>query len=197
MRNLWLVPAVMLTASAALASGEPHAHDGFFLRLQAGPAYLHTSNDDFDLTVKGWGGALNVEIGAALARNFILYGKLFGVAAPNPDLKLGDLTLEDAEDVSLSQGALGVGATYYFMPINLYVSGAISATSLSLDTDDETGETEVGPGLHLGVGKEWWVGDQWGVGVGAEVALARVSEQDLDSKWGVGSFLILFSATYN
>ncbi|HET9451379.1 MAG TPA: outer membrane beta-barrel protein [Aggregicoccus sp.] len=197
MRHLWMVPAALLTASAALASGEPHTHDGFYLRLQAGPGGVRANNGDEDLTLKGLGGGLNVEIGGALARNFILYGKLFGASVPSPDLKLGGVTFEDVEDVNLGVGAVGVGATYYFMPVNLYVSAAISAAQLSLETADERGETKVGPGLHLGLGKEWWVGEQWGLGVGAELALARVEDKNVDSSWNTGTLLVLFSATFN
>ena len=198
MRHLWTLPALLLSASAALASGDARTHDGFYLRLQGGPGGVRTSNEGEDVALKGAGGGLNVEIGGALTRNFILYGKLFGASVPSPDLEFGDITIEDpGTDVTLGVGAVGVGVTYYFMPVNLYVSGAVSASQLSLEVDDERGETEVGPGLHLGLGKEWWVGDQWGLGVGAELALARVDEQDADTRWGVGTLLLMFSATFN
>lgn len=198
MRYLWTVPALLLCASAALASGDARTHDGFYLRLQGGPGGVRSSNADEDISVKGAGGGLNIEIGGALTENFILYGKLFGASVPSPDLQVGGITFEDVgNDVNLGVGAVGAGVTYYFMPVNLYVSAAVSASQLSLEADDERGETEVGPGLHLGVGKEWWVGDQWGLGVGAELALARVDEQGGNTRWNVGTLLVMFSATFN
>jgi hypothetical protein len=198
MRHAWILPLLLLSASGALASGAARTHDGFYLRLQGGPGGMSAKNDDVDLELKGAGGGLNVEIGGALTENFILYGKLFGVSVPSPDVKLGGITFEDVgNDTRLGMGAVGAGVTYYFMPINLYVSGAVSATQLTLETDGERGETNAGPGFHLGVGKEWWVGSQWGLGVGAELALTHVSEKDSDSDWNVGSVLLLFSATFN
>jgi hypothetical protein len=184
MRHLWTVPAILLCASAAFASGDARTHDGFFLRLQGGPGWMRASNGDDDVALKGGGGAFNFEIGGALTRNFILYGKLFGAGVAEPDLELGDITIEDpGEDVTLGLGAVGAGVTYYFMPVNLYVSGAISAAQLTLDLDGERGETDVGPGLHLGVG--------------AELALARAKDPDTDSSFNVASGFVFFSATYN
>ena len=64
MRHLWTVPAILLCASAAFASGDARTHDGFFLRLQGGPGWMRASNGDDDVALKGGGGAFNFEIGA-------------------------------------------------------------------------------------------------------------------------------------
>jgi hypothetical protein len=197
MSRSWLPLLSLLIATSAGASGAARTHDGFFLRLQGGVGGTSASQDE--LTLKGGSGALNVEIGGALTENFILYGKLFGTGTPDPDLEVGDITFEgNNSDLSLNFGALGAGVSYYFMPVNLYVSGAVSLTSLGLTEDgDEVGDTGQGLGLHLGVGKEWWVSDQWGLGLGAELALSRVNGAENTDDWGVGSVVLLFSATFN
>ena len=191
-----LLASLLLASGAAQASGAAHTHDGFYLRLQTGFGGTSASNDD--ITLKGGSGALNVEIGGALARNFILYGKLFGTGTPNPDVKIGGITFETDNDLNGNFGALGIGVTYYFMPVNLYISGALSATSLSLTQDgDEIGDPGNGGGLHLGIGKEWWVSAQWGLGIGAELALTHVKGDNDTKDWNAGSFVLLFSATLN
>ena len=202
MSRLWpaLPLLLLLSATTARASGAPHTHDGFYLRLQAGVGGTR-ANQRRDLTLKGGSGAVNVEIGGALARNFILYGKLFGTGTPGPDFEVGDVTLENEDDdVNLSFGGFGVGATYYFMPVNLYVS----ARHLRHQHQPHprrgraAAAASVGGGLHLGVGKEWWVGDQWGLGVGAELALTRAdSDDETSGDWEAGSIALFFSATFN
>ncbi|QSQ20341.1 outer membrane beta-barrel protein [Pyxidicoccus parkwayensis] len=200
----WIVSAaVLLCATAASARDRDndgsHEHDGFYLRLQLGGGYTRAEVVGDDLAIKGGGAGVNAEIGAALTRNFILYGKLFGTSAPNPDIEVGDLTIEgNNDDVSQNYGALGVGVTYYIMPANVYLSGAVSFAQLSVKDDGETvAETDLGGGLHLGIGKEWWVSDNWGLGIGAELALGRVPEKNDSAKWNVVNGMVFLSATFN
>ncbi|WP_224369540.1 outer membrane beta-barrel protein [Hyalangium versicolor] len=194
MQKTWILAAVIFTASTATAS--PETHDGIYLRLQTGLGYTSASNDAF--TLKGGSGGLNVELGFALFRNFIIAGKLFGTTTPSPDLKIGGVTFEnDDEDLRSNFGAAGVGLTYYIMPANVYLSGALTVTKLGLVRNDENlGETKTGQGLHFGIGKEWWLADEWGLGLGAELALARVPDES-DTTWKAVSALVLLSVTYN
>ncbi|SEM14440.1 Outer membrane protein beta-barrel domain-containing protein [Stigmatella aurantiaca] len=200
MRNSWIFAAVLLTATLASAQNDEgrHTHDGFFLRLQLGGGYNHADATSVDLKLKGGAAGLNAEIGGAVTRNFILYGKLSGSAAPGPDIEAGAGLIRGDDDVSLNFSAIGLGASYYLMPSNFYVSGALSFTQLSISVDGETlGETDLGGALHLGLGKEWWVSDNWGLGLGAEVMFGRIRSDDTDDDWNTASVMIMFSATYN
>ncbi len=203
MRHTWVFAAVLLTASAAVAQDDEnrtgfHKHDGFYLRLQLGGGYNYADAANEDVAVKGGAFGLNLEIGYAILENFILYGKLYGTSVSNPDIEIGDVTVEGTDDdVSSNFSALGVGATYYIMPANIYVSGAISASQLSITEDGDTiAETDSGPALHLGVGKEWWVSRNWGLGLGAELALGRI-RSDNDDDWNVTSATLFLSGTFN
>lgn len=55
--------------------------------------------------------------------------------------------------------------SYYFMPLNVYVTGAVGLDWMSVafdeaDGDDRNGTTpDAGPGINLDVGKEWRVGN--------------------------------------
>lgn len=203
----WIFSAVLLSATAASARDDGrdgrdgwHEHDGFYLRLQVGGGYTRASVLDEDLAIKGGGAGINAEIGGALTRNLILYGKLFGTSAPNPDIEVGDITVEGRdESVSHNYGAVGVGLTYYLMPANVYLSGALAFGQLSITQDgDDVAETDVGGSLHLGIGKEWWVSKNWGLGVGAELALGRVPEKNNDDvRWNVVNGMVFLSATFN
>jgi hypothetical protein len=200
MRNMWIFAAVLLTAPLAYAQRDEgrHAHDGFFLRLQLGGGYSHADAVEADLKLKGGAAAFNVEVGGAPARNFILYGKLWGAGAPGPDIEAGEGTIRGDDDVTLNFSAIGAGASYYLMPSNFYVSGAVSFSQLSISIDGErVGETDPGLGLHLGLGKEWWVSDNWGLGVGAEVMFGRIRSEDSIDDWNVANVSVLFSATFN
>jgi hypothetical protein len=205
MRHTWVFAAMLLTASAAVAQDDEnntgfHKHDGFYLRLQLGAGYNHASADsaDGDVAIKGVSGGLNLELGYAILENFILYGKLHGTSVTNPDLELNGETFEGDEFDGLASNfsSLGVGATYYFMPVNVYVSAAIATSQLTIsqDGDDFVG-TDSGPALHLGVGKEWWVSRNWGIGVGGELALARLPDDEDD--WNIVNFTIFLSGTFN
>ena len=207
MRHTWILAAVLLTASVASArerryrggNDGRHEHDGFYLRLQVGGGYSHANLAGEDFAVKGGAAAINAEFGGAVARNLILFGKLYGTSASNPDIEIGDITFEDRNsDASMNIGALGGGVTYYIMPANVYLSGALSFSQLTVREEGITrAETDLGGALHLGLGKEWWVSDDWGLGIGAEFAFARIPEQDDIEKWNVVNGMIFFSATFN
>jgi len=202
MRYPSIIAALLFTATAASAQEyDEHVHDGFYLRLQVGGGYLRAKAADVspDLVVKGGSGNINAEVGFALVNNFILFAKFYGASAPNPSLQLGDLTIEGQnEDVSQNYGAVGLGLTYYFMPANIYLSGAITYTQLSISENGEkVAESDVGGGLHLGVGKEWWVSKNWGLGIGAELALGRILNESTHDNWNVTHLSLVFSATYN
>lgn len=208
MRHTWLIAAVLLTATVASAQSRRargdsrdgwHEHDGFYLRLQLGGGYTRASLIGEDLAIKGGAAGLNAEFGGAITRNLILFGKLYGTSAPNPDIELGDITIEGQTDgASQNIGALGGGITYYIMPANVYLSGALSFAQLSIDEDGETvAETDLGGALHLGLGKEWWVSANWGLGIGAELAVGRIPEKEGDERWNVVNAMVFFSATFN
>lgn len=203
MRHTWVFAAVLLTASAAAAQDDEnrtgfHKHDGFYLRLQLGGGYNQADAVGEDLAIKGGAIGFNLELGYAIVENFILHGRLGGTSVASPDIELGDVTVEGTDDdVSSVFSGLGVGATYYFMPVNVYVTGALTASALAIQEDGETlTDTDLGPALHLGVGKEWWVSRNWGIGVGAEVVFGRIRSEGNDD-WDVTSGIVFLSGTFN
>lgn len=204
-------PAPGAGYAAQTPAGAPdpyrHGHDGFFLRLSIGPGHLSTSADaSMDLSVSGGGIGLSVAIGGAIARNLVLYGDLYGTGAPRPNVRIGDDEAGASEDVSLSFGGLGIGVAYFLMPANVYLSASLGLVTASLESDAETftDEVKAGPGVNVMIGKEFWVGDELGIGFAGQLQLGSssgsvifdpgTSEEVTLGTFGAG---VHFSATYN
>ena len=106
---------------------------------------------------------------------------------------------------SLGSDLLGLGLTYYFMPINPYLTAVLGAGWLTLDIDGDdvdTRGTDAGFGFNFDVGKEWWVSDNWGLGLAGRFVLVsgtttNEDNNDVKSAFGLVAFAVLFSATYN
>jgi hypothetical protein len=65
--------------------------------------------------------------------------------------------------------------------------------------DDQSDSSEVGFGVDLDLGKEWWIDDNWGIGLALRLSLSAVpASEDIarDAMFGSGFVALLFSATY-
>lgn len=175
-----------------------HRHDSFFLRLWIGPAYTSMKLEDADVEVSGGGGSFGIAVGTAVQENLIIFGQLFDDIAMNPTIKMGGAELETSD---VNAGVIGVGAglAYYIMPANVYVSGALTYTQISVQQDgQEIGESEFGPGFSLMIGKEWWVSNNWGVGGALQLFGGRMKDKgDGAPTWQTTAAALVFSATYN
>lgn len=174
---------------------ETHGHQGFFLRLQIGPggSTVWKNHEDFS----GFGLGMGLAIGGSVVRNLALHVDLQTSWLLSPSRELDG---QDANfDANIALQSLGLGVTYHFVPINFFASASFGIGRLAFET--EAGETkETGPGftLNLVVGKEWWVGADWGIGVAAQVVYMNVEDytQDAD-RLDAMAINILFTATYN
>lgn len=194
--------AVLSTSNPAQAQsprGGVHTHDGFFLQMDLGAGGMSTSAEQGGIEVEASGGAgqFSIGLGGALTPNLILAGQLWGTSMPDPSVEVNGSDLGDA-DATVSLSGIGVQLVYYFMPLNLYVSATPSITQLTFDDGDVSEDSETGFGLKLAVGKEWWVSDNWAVGVNGQFAFSsNDSEVEGEPSWGTRWFGVAFSATYN
>jgi hypothetical protein len=176
-----------------------YVHDGFYLRLNAGIGGTVFQASDVDLKVSGVGGMLSIAAGGAIAPNLILYGEFLADISGNPDVKLGNTSF-NTDGISAGVIGLGGGVAYYFMPVNIYISATVSAARLSVsDSDGEIAHSPWGIGGSVMVGKEWWVSDNWGLGVALHLYGGRINDtvMDTDVTWSFGAIALAFSATYN
>ena len=178
-----------------------HKHDGFYLRLTTGigGATSIEETEVGELSFSGMSGHTTIGIGYAVVENLILNLDIFTNL-------VRDSTVEFAEDIGqaateLTISNIGVGATYYIMPTNVYLAGSIALASGTLRSDWRITELDVGYGINVAVGKEWWVSDNWGIGVAGQLFHTVLPDENLitgevfDRK--TTSIGIVFSATFN
>ncbi len=197
---LGAVAALIATAAQAQQAPGVHQHDGFFLRLDAGLGYLESKETvaGTEAKVSGGGGEFGLAIGGALTENLILGGHLFALVASNPTVSNGGVS-SSTSDSSWGLVGLGPQLTYYFMPANVYLSGTLALTRVTAKQGGADANSEYGGGLQLAVGKEWWVSDNWGLGVAGQLfgstnKANSSSNAPTLSTWGAA---VAFSATYN
>jgi hypothetical protein len=118
--------------------------------------------------------------------------------AVSPKLKIGGDEFKTKDDVSAGVVGVGGGVIYYFEPINLYVSLALLADRLQIqDGSDDVASTDRGLGIDVMVGKEWWVSDEWGLGIAGAFRHSSMKDQHDGPTWTSDSFNVAFSATFN
>ena len=204
-----------LGALATLASAEPRMHDGFFLSISPGIAFGESKADLFEaagswdnITYSGPGGILDFKIGGAIAPNLILSGDFIGRSVSGPKAQSVGGTEDLDDDVVLADGTLGLGLTYYVMPANIFFSGTVGVGRFVLTNptddadDDESIETNPGLSIHAKIGKEFWVSDNWGLGVAAGYGWLGAkrdesSDADFNGEYSSHKFYVLFNTTFN
>jgi len=167
--------------------------------MDGGFGYFNASlSSNADVTLKGPLASLGISVGGSLSAHWALAGRLWFVGAPNPTVQSGSFSYQ-GEDSSVGLGALGPELTYYFMPSNLYLSGALGLSTLSMTVNGTQGTTQVGVAGQFSVGKEWWVGESWGLGIAGQLSASanRDSDQASSPTWGAWTGALVFTATYN
>ncbi|NNE09536.1 MAG: hypothetical protein HKN20_13325 [Gemmatimonadetes bacterium] len=188
--------ALFLFAGSVGAS--PNSHDGgFFLRLSGGFA---VASSEFEhgsdlIELDGAGGDMNVAIGGVIAPGLAIHGTLFGWFLTEPEIAMEGET--GTLDSDLSLAAIGGGFTYYVEPANVYFSVSAGAGELSIETDNVTITSDTGFAMDAAVGKEWWTGDNWGLGVAGHFGYHSIPDGDFDDNWTGASFGVRFTATRN
>jgi hypothetical protein len=194
----------LLLSGATFAGPAPNTHDGFLLRMTAGFGGASTKAEEGsnELKMDGPAGYFELAIGGMVSNSLALHGTLFGWSIEDPHGELSDATdsIEGDLNGTLSLGALGVGITNYFDPSNLYLSATIGVGGLNLDIDGlGDADSDAGFAAEILLGKEWWVGDNWGIGLAGLFGFHSIAsgDPDLDANSNGGNFAILFSATFN
>jgi hypothetical protein len=175
-------------------SGGRYSHEGFFLRLQIGPGGSTISREDEKYSGIGLG--MGLAIGGSVVPDLALHVDLQTTWMLSPSATING---DDVDfDANIGLQSLGLGVTYYFMPLDFFLSGSLGIGRLAFETDSgQTKETSVGLALDAMAGKEWWVGADWGIGVAAQFLFMRVKDYTDDAGMNAFAVNILFTATYN
>lgn len=182
------------------ANAEENKHDGFFLRLAPGLGVMSTSEkfgvDKYEYS--GTSGLFNFAIGGAISENFIVHLDISAASISEPQLKINGQSVNNTTD-DHATSLLGIGLTYYF-PSNIYLTGAVGRANTELRANGNTYRTDDGYGFNLMLGKEWWVSENWGLGVAGQWLYTKCPDKPYagtapDVK--ASSIGVMFSATYN
>lgn len=199
-----------------------HNHDGFYLRMSFGVGYMHdnfryeTSSASLptvgsDLKLSGGAVAFDVLVGGTPAAGLVFGGGILGAVAPNPNVTSGGVSAPYRVDLNLVMVA-GFVDWYPNSRDGFHLQGlagiaGVSTTDSNGDNIRGTNRNPAGIGLGLGVGYEWWIGNQWSMGVLGRVlyAHATVTDTYIDGsgmydeteKHSVIAPAVLFTATYH
>ena len=179
-----------------------HKHDGFYLRLTTGigGATSIEKAEGIEFNISGISGHSTIGIGYAVAENLIINLDIFTSLVRDPIVEINGEEIVEA-DAELSITNIGVGAAYYIMPTNVYLASSIALANGTLRSDWGKTESDAGYGINVAVGKEWWVSDNWGIGVAGQLFHTVLSDENLItgevSDLKTTSIGIVFSATFN
>jgi hypothetical protein len=195
----WSVPA---------ANRGAERHDGFMLRMvmafgasNMSESFETPSLGDNSFEYSGFSLGLSLDLGASPIDDLVIHARFADLVNPSPSISMNGDDLGEAEDLSVIASMFGVGVTYYFMPINFYLTGAIGPSWISISdrTTDERQSSDLGFGLNVDIGKEWWVSDNWGLGAAGRFWLTTLEHQSDSSvpiDYTLLGFGVAFSATY-
>ena len=206
-RSLLALLLVLPAAAHARPGNDAREHDAgaFFMRLSAGFGFGSAAFDDSEETTRsGLAGMGSFAFGGTVGRNIALHADLFGLSLFEPTLSKNGEDLGDLDSTVVRLGALGLGATFYVMPANLYIGGSIGVGVGSIEARARAGglsisfqeDTDPGLAVNLMLGKEWWVARKWGLGVALQGVFAAL-ETDAGEGLAVFGVGVLFSATMN
>lgn len=178
-----------------------HEHDGIMLRLNAGGGAGSASekrgtvNTHFDGAI----GSFSLDVGTTAAENLMLQLRIAESSMRDPSLRRGNLDLVP-DNASIAAGFFGPGATYYLMPANVYFTAALGVSWVRVrgPADERSHNTDTGLGLHVDIGKEWWIDPQWGIGAAVRLWYTRLSDNDAGERieYQFAGGALMFSATY-
>ena len=184
-----------------LGSGAMRHDQGIFVRPQIGFGNLagEIKADGGTQTVNGLASSFGLSVGGVVSEGLVLHGTLGVSSIPGAKVD-GGAPITTEQDRNFSVTSLGFGMTYY-TPDNLWFSAGLAPHVMSLSTSSSTCDTtdcpqdttteDFGLGLRAGIGYEWWVSDDWAIGLGVEGFGAGGSDI---STYGMNT---MFTATFN
>jgi hypothetical protein len=216
-RVCWVAVALALFGRSATAqeataepavkkSSLPHTHDGFYLQLSLGGGYAHDDlkyssflGGDITGTGEGASGMFDVRAGWSLKPGLIVGGGLFIEQVASPKVTI------EGQDVSTD---VSVGIFTLFGPLidwypsaggGFHLGGALGAARLTMKNkqDEKLDNQPVGGGGIFFIGYDFWIGDEWSLGVELRSTGASMNDGDTNVRHTWGSGGILATLVYN
>jgi hypothetical protein len=176
MSKRWWVSALLgLSAMAAtgVAAAEPRMHDGFYFRGATGLGYTSTSLSLSpavagvpDQSLGGVSIGFDAWFGGSPIPGLAIGGGLTGYDVPSPTLKSGGMSASADGHMTLSIVALF--GDYYFNPnqgLHLEALAGFGVLGRTYGNGETSNNDPSGLALGIGFGNDWWVSDEWSIGV--------------------------------
>ena len=203
----------VVTFAGAAKAGEDHRHDGLYLRLGGGVAYVVDSLSGTisvpvvnlslkaETTPKGFGGATELAVGYAVADGLVLGGGLYSVwfspSAPSVTGTALGATASVSQRVDFDASSFHVVGPFidgypdpdggFHLQGGLgfgWVSmGGARFPQLGATTVTSNDTSASGFGAMLGLGYEWWVSSAFGLGLSARLTMGFLSGNDANVDW--------------
>lgn len=204
MKKALTVSPIMVIAIVALANplsafAQGRTHTGFYLSMQAGPAwgYINGNNNmQNSIKVTGPAVAFDLQIGGTIQENLILHGVIGIKSIYGPEIN----TITVSKDYSFDEFIMGVGSTYY-LNHNFFFTGNIGLGNFSFSDESTNTSYDTGTGFsyQLKAGKEWWIAARWGLGVAFEYGGTRTKDtkNGYEESFQSHRYSLRFTATLN
>ncbi len=184
-----------------------HTHDGFYFRTGFGLGYgnVVTTAEDVDgkLTFSGGGWLFDLLFGGTIANTVALGAGFVTMELTDPQATAAD----GSETVSLGETDGGLGLVNFGPFVDVFfgphsgghVGGMLGFGSIGLE--DENEDPSSGLGVAVFGGYDFWVSDQWALGVNLRYMYLRGKREFSDSNITLidrsNSFGVMFSALYH
>lgn len=201
-------------AFSAIVFAEPYVHDGFYMNFKAGLGYMDLQSDKTDYSYVDLKSSLSqslaFKLGGAVNPHLAIVGTM-SLSVATGEVKTRNVYYSDKSDAMLLSLILGPGIVFYPVQGGVMDNFFIGATFglgicgidldgayLSWDGEDgrTSSNTATGFGVSLEIGKEWWVGNNWSLGV--DLVYTYVSGDDVDYdglEWKSNAIQLRFTIT--
>lgn len=199
---LFISALLAAPAWAQDTDSKAHRHLGFYLHVDSSVDAYHSQATGSSLVLSGAALSVNLAVGGALFENFILAARFWVTDPLSIHTSNGDPFGLTNSNSQFSGFGAGLEAKYYFMPINLFISGMVGLGSIALSNPAPSGPTPVGSNsagaiIQLSFGKEWWVARHVGVGVAAQASYVPCYDANLPGTWNYLAGGLALTGTYN
>ena len=174
MSNRWWVSTFLglsVAACAGSAFADPKTHDGFYFRGATGLGYFKSSlsvsgTPAPDISYSGLDVGFDAWFGGSPIPGLAIGGGITTYDVPSPSVKSGGSSASANGHLMLD--IVGVFGDYYFDPTKGMHAEALLGYGI-LSAQDNNGNSSsndpTGLALGLGFGNDWWVSDEWSIGV--------------------------------
>jgi hypothetical protein len=169
----------VVLAGATDALADPRMHDGFYMNLSTGLGYLSTSESvaGQDASFSGITIPSVLLLGGTPVKGLVIGGGILTDYSLSPKYKVNGNEVPGMP--SFSQYLIGIGPFVEFYPNpaeGLHFHGMVGFGGLETSSNGNAGGSDpTGFLVALGAGYDFWVADQWSIGVLGRFAYAPLS----------------------